>query len=576
MNGILGRLPLWGLSLLLMIFFFCELPEDPRNINNAGIERQTLTALPDKVPMNSVYVCTLQIRYPEFIDSFSVVKSKVKGSDEKITGSVIGDDTVFIFSLFLPDPGEYVIKIYIHKKGMKDSVTHSVTVFSTIPVVTAVKTKVFAHIGDDTTAIKFDVSDPDSNLLGYSLMQGNTVIEQKEFSARERAKAAIVKVFPASSLIGLRDTFIRFSAVAADLDSQKSAAALCTLFVRDSIPPFVRFLPPYDDTVYKVLKLPDTLRAVAADNWAIDSVKFGKNRALFVATDTVAVVINQLDSGITIDSMEAWDIAGNRAAAKIKLRYSGPKIYPPEIDMVYKRVNEGERFDTVYLDKIVKITNPEPFYGKESLKWSISVNSADSGMVIKFDSLSRTLVVEGPAGELFRDRIAVLSLTVTDPDGVSATLHGATFLMVEKDDKPIITIKGQGKIWGTLFDTLKLDTCGYDPEMNAQLVWDIQRGKYFYDSLLYVFKCSDKGGKEIGDPFLPICFNVFTGKVLILPDTAALASVPPSQKVIADTLLFTLKSITAGDTVESKKNVVFTWGKAEIIPPIEIPQLILP
>ena len=558
------------ITLIILCGLFCELPENPRNIDSAGVTYQTLTAIPDRVPMNSVYPCTVVVQYPEFIDSFAVEKSMNSGTAEKIAGSSVVDDTVLTFSVFLPEQASYTVTLLIYKKDRVDSITHAITVFSTIPLVTAAKTRIVTNIDGGAAVVLFDVSDPDSNLLGYSLMQGSVLIEQQEFSASKRARATILKEFSASSLIAMRDTLIRFSVIVTDLDSQISATAVCTLIVRDTTVPAIDPLPPHRDTVRTVVKLPDTIRAVVSDNWIIDSVKFAGNRISFTVGDTVQTIINQLDSGTTIDSLEAWDIAGNRTVIGIALRYSGPKVYPPKIATIFQTVSEGGRFDTIYLDRKVTITDPEATYGKDSLRWKMVVDTIDSGMAVHFDSSARTLYVSGPAGELFHDRLVGLSLTVTDPAGYSGALNGATFVMVEKDDPPRITLKGQGEIFGVPFDTLRLDTCGYDPEKNAQLSWSIDRGTYFYDSSLFVIRCT---GLKL-DPIdkSPVCFTIPTGKVLILPDSAAVASFPISQNVLSDTLLFTLRSITAGDTVETMKKVAFTWGRIQIVIPIEIPE----
>lgn len=163
--------------------------------------------------------------------------------------------------------------------------------------------------------------------------------------------------------------------------------------------------------------------------------------------------------------------------------------------------------------------------------------------------------------------MAVLSVTVTDPAGHSASLNGVTFIMVEKNDPPRITLKGQGKIFGNPFDTLKLDTCGHDPEGNARLSWVIERGRYFYPESVYVDRCTNS---TIDLP--RICYKMFSGKVLILADADSMATLPVSAGVV-DTLRFRLKSIDATDTMETSRNVVFTWGRLKIITPIEIPEL---
>ncbi|MBN1575100.1 MAG: hypothetical protein JW913_01005 [Chitinispirillaceae bacterium] len=558
--------------LMILCGFFCELPQNPRTIDNAGVTRQTLTAIPVTVPVNSVYPCTVLVRYPEFIDSFTVVKSVNSGNPERIAGAAVDDDTTLLFSLHLPEPASYVITLLIYKGDRVDSLSTAVDVFSTTPLVAAAQTRVVTMV-DSQTAVRFTAADPDSNLLAYILISGNAVPDTQQFHAGERAAATIRQELPVSLLTALHDTLVRFSAVVMDEDSQTSAAALCTLIVRDTVHPAITPLPPFNDSVRTVVKLPDTLRAVAVDNWAIDSVKFGGGRVSFSNGDTVRVVINKLDSGKTVDTLDAWDPAGNRTAIGIAMHYSGPKVYPPKIIPFYQTVNEGGRFDTVYLDQKVTITDSAATYGKDALRWTVAVTAKDSGMTVEFDSSKRALSIAGPAGELFRDRSVVLNLTVTDPAGQSDVLHGAMFIMVEKNDPPRITVKGQGRFFDSPFDTLRLDTCGHDPEKNAQLSWTITRGAYFYPLFLKITRCTgiiiDKTTPT------PVCFDYPTGKVLILPDTVAIKAVPSTQEAIFDTLLFSLKGVTAGDTAETMKRIPFSWGRMKVWIPIEIPEFYL-
>jgi len=175
-------------------------------------------------------------------------------------------------------------------------------------------------------------------------------------------------------------------------------------------------------------------------------------------------------------------------------------------------------------------------------------------MVVYFDSTERTLYIEGPADELFQDRIAALSLTVIDPNGGFDHLHGATFIMVEKNDPPTITLTGQQKLFGTAFDTISLDTCGFDPERNTHLEWQIDKGNYFVPESLFTVTCP-KGPSE-KEPFAS-CFLQYTGKIRIVRDSTLFTT--QEVKTIYDTLLFTLKSIAPGDTAEVSKRIPFTW-----------------
>jgi len=554
---------------IVACFLFCELPENPCNINNAGIVNETLTALPETVPVNSVYQCTLTVRYPEFIDSFSVFASKSAGSPFRMAGASVGDDTTLVFQVHLQEAATWDLSLYLYRGPFVDTVSGTVSVFSTTPSVNAVASETAVFIGNDAE-VSFEASDPDSNLFKYTVLVGEGgTPDTQQFLAGERAQAQISRQISASGLRSFRDTSVLFFVSVIDEDGQAGASAVCTLTIRDTAAPSITLLPPlFHDSVHTVASLPETLYAKVNDSWAVDSVKFAESRLSFAGGDTVAIMINSLDSGTTVDTLKAWDPAGNCSSVSISLFYDGPKVYPPSLTPFYQTATEGEAFDTVFLDSKVTITDPDADYGKDSLLWSVKIDTVDSGMAVGFDSVARILTVTGPSGELFHDRMAVLSVTVTDPAGQSASLNGVTFIMVEKNDPPRITLKGQGKIFGNPFDTLKLDTCGHDPEGNASLFWVIERGRYFYPESTYVDRCANT---KITD--LPrICYKVFSGKVLILADADSIATLPVAAGVV-DTLKFRLKSIDAADTMETSRDVVFTWGRLKIIDPIEIPEL---
>ena len=215
-------------TLLAFSFISCELPQNPRNADNAGIVKETITAIPDTVPVNSVYPCTLLIRYPEFIDSFAVFKCVNSDETDKIAGGAVGDDTVFVFSVYLPEPASYVITLLIYKEDSIDSLVATAFIFSTTPVVAASQSRIETMV-ENSAEVQFDVSDPDSNLLDYILTSDNSTPDTQQFRASQRAAATIRKELPVSFLSALQVTQVRYSVVVTDEDNQQSAAALCTL-----------------------------------------------------------------------------------------------------------------------------------------------------------------------------------------------------------------------------------------------------------------------------------------------------------------------------------------------------------
>lgn len=545
-------------TVLILFGIMCELPQNPRSVENATFTEENLTGLPGEIPQNLVYPCTVTVRFPEFIDSFSVFMSTDDGSSEKVAGAVVENDTLLTFTIPFAKPGELAVSLYLYKGERADTLTHMAKVVSTAPAVSATVKKI-STVPGDSAVLLFTASDPDSNLLEYFFGRGGEALDTSQFLAGERAAASVEKVVSSQSLRQLSDTIVFYTFSVMDVDSQMSSTALCTLKIMDTVAPVIGLLPPIEDTGYTVAALPDTVFATVDDNWGLDSITYGGERTVLFKGDTLQIVVGELESGTTIDTIEAWDRAGNRTATAVTLYYSGPKVFPPKIATIFHTVNEYETFDTVFLDNRVTITDPTATYEEDSLRWRVSVDTSDSDMAMHFDSLNRTLYVSGPDGELYHDRLMVLTLEVTDPNGVTTVLHGATFIMIEKDDPPVITFSGQRRVSGTQFDTLKLDTLGYDPEGEGELLWTIERGDFFYPESTYTINCSSSGrGKE------PIvgCYLQFSGRICILPDTAAIAG----SDTVNDTLLFTLKNVVAGDTTATSARIPFSWYSFSIIP----------
>ena len=552
---------------IIVLMCLCQLPQNLRTPENAGVDHETLSSLPVKAAANAVFACTVSVLYPEFIDSFALYQSTDGAQSVKIDGGVLGDDTVIVLSIVLPHPASYDFSFFLYKTDGVDTVTASLSVFSTTPEVQTESARRTVPVGD-SVVYTFVVTDADSNMLEYMFSGGIFTAETHPFLASERAAATVTLTLSEEQVRSLRDTLMFFAMTAVDESGQTSRAAVCTLLVSDSVPPMVAAVAPLGDSAYMVDNLPDTLRMTIRDAWRVDSVKYGGTRVLFTADDTVMIPVANIDSGTTIDSLEAWDPAGNRTVKVITLQYAGAKVYPPKITPFFQTVNERQQFDTVFLDTKVTITDTTAAYGKDSLRWSVAVDSADSGMEVHFDSLKRKLLVTAPTGELLRDRIIMLSVTVTDPSGISSTLHGNTFIIIEKNDGPVITLRGQSKLFNTPFDTLVIDSCGYDPEHNSRLYWNIERGDYFYPDSLYTVNCPGEKG-------IPSCFRMLNGKVRIAPDTVVINAVPATQSTIADTLRFTVQSVTGTDTATVTAKIPYVWNRIQIIP-IDTGLIIIP
>ncbi|MCX7726770.1 MAG: hypothetical protein N2053_07960 [Chitinispirillaceae bacterium] len=568
--------------LIIITFFllFCELPQNPRNVDNAGIRNmKSLDSIKSRIPINTSLQCTVIIKYPEFLDSVSVFLSfdnKVKIAT-KFFAENDRNDTLFLFELPFTYDGVGDICIHWYKvNNTQDSICKSIEVFKTVPVAQVSQSKVVEYI-DNSIIIKFKASDPDSNLFSYAVFYyKNTplLMEEKEFLASQRVSAEISIPLSKQFLKNLPDTQTFFFFRVKDEMQQESNTANCTLIIKDTLPPLINILESFIDGSKKVTILPETLKTVVSDNWKVDSVKYNNKILNIIEKDTFDIVITDLDSGENLCIIEAWDRKGNYSKKEFKLNYEGKKVYPPEIKRFSQTINEREVFSTVNLDDYVTITDPEATYGKDSIKWKINIESADSQMSVSYDSISRKLTVIGPTGEIYHDRSLILSLTACTPNAHCNSIHSILFMVNEINDPPVINVKGQSKLFGTSFDTIFLDQCAYDPEGsdNIKFFWTIKRGKYFYPESLFTSTniCNEKG----------LCFPIrlFTGKVVIQPDTTKTKTVPSNESII-DSLTFILKSVEIGksDTLTSSIIAQYIWYRlTRIEPGIIIPNLKLP
>lgn len=564
--------------IIVYSFLFCELPQNPRNIDNAGIRNlKSIDSIKSRIPINTTVPCTVIIKYPEFLDSVSIFLSfenKVKIAT-KILANHERSDTLFLFELPFVYDGVGEICIHWYKvNNTQDSICKSVTVYKTIPIAEALQNKVIENI-DDSINIKFRAIDPDSNLFSYSVSyyKKNTSIlmEEKEFLASQRFVGEISIPLSLKFLKEVADTQTIFSFKVMDEMKQESNIANCTLIIKDTLPPLINLLGWSEEKSKKVSSLPETVKTVVSDNWKVDSIKYNNKILNIIKKDTFEIVITDLDSGENLCVVEAWDKRGNYSKKEFKIIYEGKKIYPPEIKRFSQTINERELFQSVNLDDYVTITNPQATYSKEAIKWKVTVEYADSQMKVEYDSLSRRLSVTGPSGEIFYDRSLLLSLTACTPDTHCNSIHGILFMMKEINDPPVIKVKGQSKLFGIPFDTLLLDTCAYDPEGNSNLrfFWTIQRGKYFYPESVFTNTKLCREGS--------ICFPIklFTGKIAIQPDTTKTKIVPSNESII-DSLRFILKSVELGktDTLISSFMAQYIWYRTiKIDPQIIIPNL---
>lgn len=543
------------LSAILVFAGMCNLPSDPfKNPEYAGIDDENISTLPSRAPMGTFYNCTLTVYISELVDSFTVKKSNSTLTSLVAAGDSVGDTLFFTVEFLQPD--DYTIDIVLYKAHYRDTLQKKIAVYSTVPVSHFSKTKIAMNYGQNDS-LSFVLSDPDSNLLAYYISHNGIRVDTVDVKVANRAFLEGT-VFADSTRNLQRINY--FSIEAFDVDSQYSRSALCTLVVVDTVFPIVSHTQPLIDSKIIAAALPCTAKVIISDDWGIDSVKVSGVHWNLPEKDTLWIIKTFLDTGLTKDSVLAWDKGGNRTALLFNYEYHGVVRYPPQLNpIIVAPIFERETFDTLYLDSFVVITDSSAHYSKDSLVWTISVDSPDSIIKHEFDSVKRTLYVNVPDKEINFDRYISLTIKVTDPKGESAILPRVSFWVIEKNDSPVIKIENQEKPYGEAFDTLTLDKCGYDSDLNDRISWKIEAGRYFKpDSIYSTFgtlrPVTLKSAAVIKNPI-----RYFTGRVAIIPDTSKFKSspIPIGTLNLVDSLKFTA---TDGELI-NVKYVKFTWKR---------------
>jgi hypothetical protein len=547
---------LLAMSIFFLYFCVCTLPTDPaKNPKYARIMNENITSLSSVLPMGTVFKCTLVVFLPALVDSYVVKKNTNSGTSIVASGDSVGDTVLFTIDFLQPD--DYLVSIYLYKANYTDTLQKQFKVFSTVPLSLFSTNKVTMYVRENTS-FPFTLSDPDSNLMTYFISRNGIVNDTVDVKVANRASLNGT-ILPDSGTKLQKNNIYVIKAV--DVDSQFSKSAICTVTVMDTTHPTIKplFLAP--DSKLTISSLPCTLGVVISDDWCIDSVKVSGIHWNLPKKDTLWVIKSFVDTGLTKDSIEVWDRGLNRTVFKITLKYHGIVQHPPMLKAItIAPIFERESFDTLYLDSFVVITDTASHYSKDSLKWAITADSTDSLLKHSFDPVKRALVVTVLKTEIGHDRYTSITIKVTDPKGLSDVLNRVAFWVMEKNDAPVIKVKNQSKLFGSSFDTLKLDSCGFDSDPSDLISWKIEAGKYFKpDSIYRVLNFTlAKAATYIKKPL-----RTFTGKVAIIPDTTKFnpSLVPIGTTEIVDSLKF----IASDGDVTSEKYIRFTWNRLQII-----------
>lgn len=444
----------------------------------------SLDAVNDSVRVNTALQCTVQVYLPNLIDSF-YVHSGTGGADSIIaSGAVTG--VSFSFSFSEKAAGDYALVVVIVKADKSvDSLKRTVTVYAMSPVVTPDSAAIHVVLPADSVVVTFTVTDPDSNVwMADTWLDSATALMQETSFAPKTHRAVISRTVKKPALLAALKAPVVCYAAAIDFDSNMSRTAACTLYVKDTVVPQIRLLPP-TDTVNAVSS-PVTIMALVTSAVGIDSVLFNNTRMVY-NNDTALHIASLLDTGRTPDSIVAIDQAGNRGSLRFSLHVQGTPHLPPLIRSLIWTKPQGKPFAPIFLDTCVTIADTSikdtTSYKKDSLTWLIT------------DSSNATLPID--PGHIFRipfpaDTMWVGTINLTfkllnaKTYQLYATAQPTIFVSVF-NYPPVITFPSGQCFSGFRTDTIYLDTIttAHDPnDALSSLSWSFSNGKHFkVDSL---------------------------------------------------------------------------------------------
>lgn len=546
----LYKLTTIGLSLFL---FYCSCSNSDSGVStssqDAEIINENFSKIPSMIPIGTIYPCTLTVTNHDLIDNYTVFKTS--GEITTVITSATPSQDNIVFDLSFLQQGDYSITVILYKASFRDTLQKQIRVISTVPLSIFAQSSYHIHANNLLT-IPYTLSDPDSNMVQYLIRCNGLPADTNNITAAQ----SIHLEGTLSIVAGADLQRINIYSIEVVDASKFTTVAICTVAVKDSVLPSIIPVRPLTNQTLSVTVLPCTTMFVVSDNWFVDSVKVSGFHQKFLDIDTIKIIKTFLDTGITVDSIEVWDRGLNRSVSRFSIHYSGLVQYPPKLKPItVTPIFEHQKFDTLYLDSFVFITDPESRYSKDSLVWTIKVDSVDTLLKQVFDPLRRSLYIHVPDVEVGVDRYTSFTIKVTDLKGLTDELQQVSFRVLVKNEAPVITIKDQSKKFGDAFDTLTLDKCATDSDLNDKVSWQIEAGRYFKPDSIWSVGTGSATKSS------------FSGRVAIIPDTLKFkpATVPNSTYEIVDSLKFTASD---GDTT-AFKFVTFTWTRGPVIIDIE-------
>jgi hypothetical protein len=532
-------------------------PSPFSNPANAGFSpAQSLRSLDvknDSVKVKATVPCTVQVYLPNLIDSF-FVHASLNGSDSTLaSGAITGNSFTFPFTENAP--GVYKLNVVIVKSdSTKDTLSKTVTVYSMAPVVTADAPALRVFLPADSFVIHFTVTDPDSNVWkAFTWLDTATGASQQTSFSPKTHVASITKTVYGPSLIAALQAPIVCYAVAIDFpDSNVSKTAVCTLYVKDTVPPLVRIIPP-TDTVNAV-NSPVTIKALVTDFTGIDSVRYD-NSPMVTSGDTAIFVASILDSGKQTDSIVAIDKAGNKTRFAFSLHIQGKQSVPPQIKDLSRATPQGVPFAPLFLDTCVIIADTSikdtASFKKDSLIWRITDSAGTSELI----PANHVFTIPFPSDTMWQGTFKLtFSVHVANSPSLMDTKQ-PSFFVTPFNYPPVITLAIDRCFKALRTDTIYLDaaTTVHDPNDAAtSLNWKFSKGNHFkVDSLYSAFLLKQTAGpgtlgSGIINPILPRFNRHIVIDTLTAADTAFFGT---------DSLTFTVTD--PGGSIAAKK-IYFT------------------
>ncbi len=301
---------------------------------------QSLDSKHDSLKANTAATCSVGVYLANLIDSFYVQFGQ-SGSTDSVIASGAVSGSAFAFVLSEKTPGSYRLAVYIVKSDKSlDSLVKTVTIYTLAPVVAADSAAHHIFLPADSFTVNFTVTDPDSNVWkAYTWLDTAVGAAQQTAFPPKTYRSVISQTVTKLDLIAALKTPLVCYAIAIDFpDSNVSRMAACTLYVKDTIRPQIRLIPP-TDTVNPVSS-PVTVKALVTDAAGVDSVLFN-NLPMVANGDTAVFVASFTDSGSHTDSIVALDKAGNRGRLAFTLHIQGKQSIPPRIKDLSRATPQG-------------------------------------------------------------------------------------------------------------------------------------------------------------------------------------------------------------------------------------------